>query len=428
MGGFARRTLGLTLLAFTVSMWTASNFLASSIFSDGTYDKPFFVVYINTSIFAISLIPMSAWFLFKNGMEGTRAAAVEAWHDIRYNTKSSNRTTADPEDGSADQRLLEDDQDGTLELSGSTPSQSAAKDERLTLRETAILSLEFCMLWFAANYFASACLQYTSVASATIFTSLSGLFTLLFCALRGIEAFTWRKLIGVLASVAGVILISSLDMSGKSDENRGDFPEKTQKQTLIGDAMALLSAAVYGLYVTVMKTRVENEDRVNMPLFFGLVGIFNVLFLWPGFIILHFTGVETFEMPPTGEVWKVIWLNSFSSFFSDMSWAYAMLLTTPLIVTVGLSLTIPASLIVEMIWYSQFSSIGYWIGAGVILCSFFFINHESHDDLDDKLQEEQVYKPLDHQEGEGREGRPSDDADRQSEGVVEEDAPRGSRA
>lgn len=72
--------------------------------------------------------------------------------------------------------------------------------------------------------------------------------------------------------------------------------------------------------------------------------------------------------------------NSLSSFVSDMSWAYAMLLTTPLVVTVGLSLTIPLSLIGEMIQYQQFSSWIYWVGAAIVLLSFVFINHESHED------------------------------------------------
>lgn len=60
-----------------------------------------------------------------------------------------------------------------------------------------------------------------------------------------------------------------------------------------------------------------------------------------------------------------------------MSWAYAMLLTTPLVVTVGLSLTIPLSLIGEMIQYSQYSSWLYWVGAAIVLVSFLFINQES---------------------------------------------------
>ena len=73
-------------------------------------------------------------------------------------------------------------------------------------------------------------------------------------------------------------------------------------------------------------------------------------------------------------------LNSLASFVSDISWAYAMLLTTPLIVTVGLSLTIPLSLIGEMIQYAQYSSWIYWVGAAIVLVSFLFINHESQEE------------------------------------------------
>jgi len=54
-----------------------------------------------------------------------------------------------------------------------------------------------------------------------------------------------------------------------------------------------------------------------------------------------------------------------------------MLLTTPLVVTVGLSLNIPLSLIGEMIQYEQYSSGLYWLGAAVVFVSFLFVNHES---------------------------------------------------
>ncbi|KAJ2906627.1 vacuolar membrane protein [Zalerion maritima] len=370
LGGVARRTLGITLLMFTVFLWTASNFLASSIFSGDAYDKPFFVVYINTSIFAISLIPMSIQFMLKNGIGGTKRAIIQQWQGPTRVLKTQEEEEAE-QDG---ERLLVDDE-GSLETSDGSGGQ-----DRMTLRETAWLSLEFCMLWFFANYFASACLGYTSVGSVTILTSTSSVWTLVFCALFKVEGFTVRKLIGVLASLAGIVLISSVDLSGASDENRGNFPHKSAGEIAIGDSMAFFSAVVYGMYVTVMKRRVGNEDRVNMPLFFGLVGLYNLALLWPLFIIFHVTGVETFELPPTGKIWTIIWANSMSSFFSDMSWAYAMLLTTPLVVTVGLSMTIPLSLIGEMIQYQQYASWIYWVGAGIVLLSFLFINHESHDE------------------------------------------------
>ena len=190
-------------------------------------------------------------------------------------------------------------------LSGT--STLADPDGPLSFRDTVKISLEFSLLWFSANYLVAACLEHTSVASSTILTSMSSIWTLIFGALMRVEKFSTRKLLGVLASFAGIILISTVDLSGKdNDKHRGDFPHKSQSQIAIGDAMAFGSAVMYGLYTIVMKKRIGNEDRVNMPLFFGLVGLFNVVFLWPGFFVLHFTGVEKFELPPSNKVWTVV--------------------------------------------------------------------------------------------------------------------------
>jgi solute carrier family 35 protein F5 len=176
----------------------------------------------------------------------------------------------------------------------------------LTLVETFHLSLEFCLIWFAANYFVAACLEYTTVASGTILTSTSSIWTLLIGTLWGVEIFTFRKLLGVLASLSGVMLISTVDFSGSNDENRGTFPHKTLKEVAVGDAMAFLSAILYGLYAVVMKKRMGNEARINMPMFFGMVGLLNLFLMWPGFVILHFTGIETFALPPTRKILTII--------------------------------------------------------------------------------------------------------------------------
>ncbi|CAI4210435.1 unnamed protein product [Parascedosporium putredinis] len=323
---------------------------------------------------------MTARYIIRHGWPHFKSEAAQVWQEYKTGARSRIPTVED-DDFTAGERLL-DDEDGSLEMF----DPRASDDGKLTFLETAKLSLEFSMLWFTANYFASACLEYTSVGSVTILTSTSSVWTLVFCSLLRVESFTSRKLIGVMASLAGVILISTVDLTGSNDENRGSFPHKTLSQIAIGDAMAFVSAIIYGLYVTVMKLRVGDEDRVNMPLFFGLVGVYCLVFLWPIFFILHFTGLETFQMPPTAKIWVIVLGNSVASFVSDISWAYAMLLTTPLVVTVGLSLTIPLSLIGEMIQYSQYSSVVYWIGAAVVFVSFLFINHESHEDPAAKTQ------------------------------------------
>lgn len=54
-----------------------------------------------------------------------------------------------------------------------------------------------------------------------------------------------------------------------------------------------------------------------------------------------------------------------------------MLLTTPLVVTVGISMTIPLSLLGQIVLNSQYTGAWYWLGAFIVLLSFLFINHET---------------------------------------------------
>lgn len=145
-----------------------------------------------------------------------------------------------------------------------------------------------------------------------------GVWTLLFGALMKIEKFTFRKFLGVIASLIGIILISRVDLtksdtdtSAADDGSQGNFPHKTSGEIALGDAMAAFSSLLYGLYTIVMKKQAGDESRVNMALFFGLVGLFNVVMMWPGFIILHLTGVEPFGLPDTKRVWTIILVGIF---------------------------------------------------------------------------------------------------------------------
>lgn len=60
-----------------------------------------------------------------------------------------------------------------------------------------------------------------------------------------------------------------------------------------------------------------------------------------------------------------------------MTWAYAMLLTSPLVVTVGLNLTIPLSLVGQLFINAQNPTLIYWVGAGIVFVAFIMVNHES---------------------------------------------------
>lgn len=143
---------------------------------------------------------------------------------------------------------------------------------------------------------------------------------MIFGAILRVEKFTLRKFLGVIASLLGIILISRVDLSSSDapapddgDNNSGSFPHKSTAEIALGDAMAAFSAIMYGVYTIVMKRQCGDESRVNMPLFFGLVGFFNMVLIWPGFIIMHFTGLERFAFPPTDRVWCILLVRSPSS-------------------------------------------------------------------------------------------------------------------
>lgn len=65
-----------------------------------------------------------------------------------------------------------------------------------------------------------------------------------------------------------------------------------------------------------------------------------------------------------------------------------MLLTTPLVVTVGLSLTIPLSLVGQIILQGQYAGVLYWIGATIVFASFLIVNQESKED--EEIEQEQL--------------------------------------
>jgi solute carrier family 35 protein F5 len=79
---------------------------------------------------------------------------------------------------------------------------------------------------------------------------------------------------------------------------------------IFGDALALVSAFAYAAYVLLLKFRIGDESRIDIMLFFGFVGIFNTVFLWPFLLVLHFTGVETLEWPHGFQLIASILINS----------------------------------------------------------------------------------------------------------------------
>lgn len=105
-------------------------------------------------------------------------------------------------------------------------------------------------------------------------------------------------------SFGGVVLVSLSD----SAEVQGVVPSGSPvnsafgRAPIVGDFLALLSAFVYATYVTFLKVRVREESRVDMQLFFGFVGLFNIVACLPIGLLLHVIHLERFTIPSSKRV------------------------------------------------------------------------------------------------------------------------------
>lgn len=361
-----RWTLGLLMLGLVIILWVLSSFLINLIFEDDSYRKPFFITYINTAAFIFYLFP-------------TAKAVVVNYKDT--GCANVHRELIMEEEGTGSDSNRSVDMTSPL-LTNLEAGTHANQKKRLTLYETIKLSAEFCILWFTANLVTNASLAFTSVASQTILSTTSSFFTLFIGAICHVESLSKSKVLGSFISFVGIIMVTKSDSHQRYQRHIADVSgdDNDAVRVLIGNLLALAGAVLYGVYSTLLKREVGDETRVNMKIFFGFVGLFNLLFLWPSLIVLDFFGWEPFSLPKDPKVVVIIFVNCLITFVSDFCWAKAMLLTSPLTVTVGLSITIPLAMFGDVIFKHKTMSALYLFGATLILGSFFIINKSSEEE------------------------------------------------
>ncbi|KAJ3987536.1 hypothetical protein F5890DRAFT_1571625 [Lentinula detonsa] len=327
--------IGISLLLVVVFLWTTSNYVTQAI-----------VTYLNTASFTLYLLPFLVKFCLKKSTVTWRSAEYDPLHS---------------EDGHHHERRLSE--------SSELPP--------LTVRETANLAFVFCFIWFTANWTLNASLDYTSVASATILSSTSGFFTLGIGRVFKVETLTPAKIGAVFISFVGVILVALSDSSQTSTESDNLITTSifASTQHSLGDFLAVFSAVFYSFYVILLKVRIRSESRIDMKLFFGFVGLYNIISCWPIGIILHLTGVERFELPSSNKAVGALLVNMAITWSSDYLYVLAMLKTTPLVVTIGLSLTIPLAVVGDF-FLSKPAQLQVLAGALLVLVSFVVVGFD----------------------------------------------------
>ncbi|XP_069472685.1 solute carrier family 35 member F5 isoform X2 [Ambystoma mexicanum] len=386
-----RMLLGIVILLLVDVIWVASSEFTSYIFDE--YKKPFFSTFAKTSMFVLYLLGFVIWKPWRQQctqqFPGRPAAFSEPlyvpvkFHDLpseKASSPNSDLEIAPKKPRVRFSNIMEVRQlpsSHAFEAKLSRMSHPSVKDHgsilksvgKLTACQVAKVSFFFCFVWFLANYSYQEALSETQVAIVNILSSTSGLFTLILASVfpsNSGDRFTLSKLIAVALSIGGVILVS---LSG-SDESRG--------KDKIGSLWSLVGAMLYAVYIVMIKRKVDREDKLDIPMFFGFVGLFNLLLLWPGFFLLHYTGFEAFEFPSNLVLMYIVINGLIGTVLSEFLWLWGCFLTSSLIGTLALSLTIPLSIIADMCMQKvQFSWV-FFAGAVPVFLSFFIVTLLCH--------------------------------------------------
>ena len=333
-----RYVLGLLYLAVVVFLWVASSALIQWIFEQRQSSGAFFLTYFSTSLFTLYLPSYYAM------QACIRSQLCPRLFPAPVEPASSSSS------GSA---------------STSSLSSPASVVVPFTVRQHVHLSLLLSPIWFLMEYLYNESLSLTSLSQNTILSTTSGVFVLLFNWLFFREALTLLNLLGVAFTFAGAYLVYH---DGRVADEEG------AKDSVLGDVLAVSAAVFYGLYTVVVKWKVREEGQVNWQLVLGFLGLINFTLYWPLFLLLQAADIEAIPSP-SGTILLSLLLNGLlGTVLADYLWARSILLTSPLVATMGLTLNIPCSLLVEWLWKGRQYGWVYAVGGLSVLCGFVMVN------------------------------------------------------
>ncbi|KAK1355946.1 thiamine-repressible mitochondrial transport protein THI74 [Heracleum sosnowskyi] len=380
--------LGLSYIVYVAIIWIASSFVVQSVVDAGV--SPFLITYICNSLFVV-YVPLveigryledmygSLVFWRKGSSLGELRESEEvvllSGSDSNYQVESSDQdevveTLESFNHEGLAVRTLESDQSDTF----GNVNDGLDEKGRWTRIRVAKVSLLICPFWFLAQLSFNLSLKYTTVTSNTILSSASSLFTFLVSLAFLGETFTLVKLISVLLCMGGTIIVSLGD-SESGIKTAASNP-------LIGDILALLSAALYSVYITLIRKYLPDEEdedcgHVSMAQVLGFLGLFNILIFLPVALVLNFTKLEPFSML----TWKLFGLivgkGLLDNVLSDYLWAKAVLLTTTTVATAGLTIQVPLAALVDSVTGNAPNSMDY-VGAAAVMVGFVGINIPSN--------------------------------------------------
>jgi drug/metabolite transporter (DMT)-like permease len=228
------------------------------------------------------------------------------------------------------------------------------------------ISLLFACLIGIPGYIWYIAVNLTTMAELTAIYNTSCFWAYLFSIILLDESIRAEKIIAIFLSIAGVVIMTLSD-----SKDNGHF----SIVTLMGDLLSCFGALMYGLYQVLYKKlgSPPTPSFLFANTLTGLIGVHTFFFLWIPIPLLHFTGIEIFELPDSGTFGYIL-LIALAGVFFNASFMLVIALTSPLFCAIGIMLTIPIVAWVDLITINTPITVNTVVGSFCILIAFVLLS------------------------------------------------------
>jgi drug/metabolite transporter (DMT)-like permease len=240
----------------------------------------------------------------------------------------------------------------------------------------------------------------TSPSDLTAIYNCSAFFAYVFSILLLNDKFRMDKMASVFLAILGVLVVAY----GDSEEpkhgshsggatNPNHTPEDLKGNSkLLGNLIIGVGSVMYGLYEVLYKKYACPPDGVSPSrgmtfanTFGSMVGTFTLCVLWIPLPILHWTGVETFEMP-RGKTAALLAVSTLSNAVFSGAFLVLMSLTSPVLSSVAALLTIFLVAITDWLITGKPLSGPALLGGVLIIVAFLMLSWATYREMSEEAE------------------------------------------
>lgn len=273
----------------------------------------------------------------------------------------------------------------------------------------------------------------TSPSDLTAIYNCSAFFAYAFSVPLLNEKLRWDKSLAVLLAIGGVLMIAygdapkgapalpvpvpPSDTAALGAPALGFDPEKVgadkgteAENRLLGNLIIGVGSVLYGLYEVLYKrlacppshtghTTTAKNGMIFATLVGSLIGLFTMTVLWIPLPLLHWSGLETFELP-TGKAAHLLLISVGANVVFSGSFLVLISLTSPVLSSVAALLTIFLVAFTDWIWTGKPIGSAALIGGLIIVVAFGVLSWSTWVEMREEAKEKEIIDSEDSEENE----------------------------